>query len=602
MPFLLSPAGSPEALRAAVAAGADEVYLGGGNFNARINAKNFGPKELIAAGRLCRDKNVRLLITLNTLVSDKEFHEVKEYVTFLEENVRPSAYIVQDFGLAVFLKQAFPDIVLHASTQMQQHSSGAVKLLKDLGFSRIVMAREATAQDIKALCDSGIECEVFVHGALCVSVSGGCLMSSMIGKRSGNRGECAQPCRMRYSGKNEYPLSLKDLCLAGHIPEFAAMGVTALKIEGRMKSPDYVYEVTRIYRRLIDENRNATEAEMQALRNIFSRSGFTDGYFTGKIGPSMFGIRRESDKQLSKSVNVEKLPLVRRNTPYKKPDPLPLLLPEKNPEKIISPSKQKGFVFRFESRCPDSKIIKKYYDSVARIDLPLWDIQRLGNLTDYADKISVILPRTIFDSDTPDIKRLLAYAKNAGIRQATVSNIAHLDLCKDFYLHGDYSLNVTNSGTMSLLERLSFSSILISPEANPKNLAFAGCAEEYIVYGRIPLMQTENCIIKNTGAPCGENCGGVLVDRTKAEFPIMREYKHRNIIYNSVPIYLADKISELKKSGVGLYTLLFTDEPRNEKEFDKLVSLCFAKENAPFPFTRGVQAVSHRNFLRGARQ
>lgn len=231
MPFLLSPAGSPEALRAAVAAGADEVYLGGGNFNARINAKNFDRKELIAAGRLCREKNVRLLITLNTLAFDREFQEIKEYVTFLEENVRPGAYIVQDLGLAVFLKQAFPDIALHASTQMQQHSAGAVELLKNLGFSRVVMAREATAKDIKALCDSGIECEVFVHGALCVSMSGGCLMSSMIGKRSGNRGECAQPCRMRYSGKNEYPLSLKDLCLAEHIPELAAMGVAALKIE-----------------------------------------------------------------------------------------------------------------------------------------------------------------------------------------------------------------------------------------------------------------------------------------------------------------------------------------------------------------------------------
>jgi len=587
MPFLLSPAGSPEALRAAVAAGADEVYLGGGNFNARINAKNFDRKELIAAGRLCREKNVRLLITLNTLAFDREFQEIKEYVTFLEENVRPGAYIVQDLGLAVFLKQAFPDIVLHASTQMQQHSAGAVELLKNLGFSRVVMAREATAKDIKALCDSGIECEVFVHGALCVSMSGGCLMSSMIGKRSGNRGECAQPCRMRYSGKNEYPLSLKDLCLAEHIPELAAMGVAALKIEGRMKSPDYVYEVTRIYRRLIDENRKATEAELQALRNVFSRSGFTDGYFTGKTGPSMFGIRRESDKQLSKSVNIEKLPLPRRNAPYKQPEALPLILPEKNSDRIIPPSKQKGFVFRFESRCPDSRMIKKYYDSAARIDLPLWDIRRLGDITEYADKISVILPRTIFDSDAPDVKRLLDYAKNAGVRQATVSNIAHLDLCKDFYTHGDYSLNVTNSRTMALLERLSFSSILLSPEANPKNLSIAGCAEEYIVYGRLPLMQTENCIIQNLGEACGENCGGVLVDRTKAEFPIKREYKHRIIIYNSVPIYLADKIGELKKCGVGLYTLLFTDEIQDEKEFDNLISLCFAKAPAPFPYTRG---------------
>jgi putative protease len=140
---------------------------------------------------------------------------------------------------------------------------------------------------------------------------------------------------------------------------------------------------------------------------------------------------------------------------------------------------------------------------------------------------------------------------------------------------------------MSLLEDLSFSSVMVSPEISPKFLQFSSCAEEYIVYGRIPLMQTENCIIKNTGAFCGDKCEGVLTDRTKAEFPIKREYRHRNIIYNSVPLYLADKINDLKKSGVGLYTLMFTDEYRNEREFDKLVSLCTLKAPAPFEYTRG---------------
>ncbi|PKM63404.1 MAG: hypothetical protein CVU97_00245 [Firmicutes bacterium HGW-Firmicutes-21] len=587
MPFLLAPAGSPECLRAAIAAGADEVYLGGDAFNARINAKNFGNKELIAAGETCKINNVRLFITLNTLVADRDFAALREYMVFLEQSVQPDAYIVQDIGLAVWLKKNFPDIVLHASTQMQQHSSGAVSLLKALGFSRIVLAREMSDKNIKTVCQNDIECEVFVHGALCVSMSGGCLMSSMIGKRSGNRGECAQPCRLKYSGKSEYPLSLKDLCLAEHIPELTAMGVTSFKIEGRMKSPEYVYTVTEIYRRLIDENRSATYTENARLRAVFSRNGFTDGYFTGKIGPSMFGIRSESDKKLAKTIKTEKLVLSPREEPFKKTAPLPLILPHKNTEMIIPPAHQKGFVLRFESRSPGIGVIKKYYELAARIDLPVWDLERLDGINKYSEKISVVLPRTIYDSDSGEVQRLLGFAKAAGITQVTLSNVAYLGICGDFYTHGDYSLNVTNTETLSLLESLSLSSVMISPEISPRFLSFSPLAKEYIVYGRLPLMQTENCIQKNIGNCRRDNCGGTLTDRTNTDFPVRREYKHRNIIYNSVPLYLADKINALKKSDVGLYTLLFIDEYENEREFDKLITLCTQKAPAPFALTRG---------------
>ncbi|OGO88317.1 MAG: hypothetical protein A2Y15_00665 [Clostridiales bacterium GWF2_36_10] len=590
MPFLLAPAGNIEALKVAIEAGADEVYLGGSSFNARINAKNFSQKELITAGTLCRDNNVRMLITLNTLVSNKDFEAVHEYVTFLEQNVQPFAYIIQDLGLAVSLKRDFPDIVMHASTQMQQHSSGAVGFLKDLGFSRIVLAREISAKNIKSMCKSGIECEVFVHGALCVSMSGGCLMSSMIGRRSGNKGECAQPCRLKYEGKKDYPLSLKDLCLAGHITELIEMDVTSFKIEGRMKSPDYVYTVTSVYRRLIDEKRNATDEEMNLLRKVFSRGGFTDGYFTGKLGASMFGMRSEIDKKLSRSIKAEKLisaPRTLFTDITEKVTPAPLKIPLKDPLKIITPSQQKGFVFRFDCKSPGINVIKKCYEHAVRIDLPVWDIERIDGLEKYAEKISVILPRTIYDSDSSEVRKLLGYAKTAGISQVTVSNVAHLNICQGFYTHGDYSLNVINSETLALMEDLSFSSVMVSPEISPKYFNFSPLAKEYIVYGRLPLMQTENCILKNIGVYCRENCSGKLIDRTKAEFPVKREYKHRNIIYNSVPIYLADKIKELKRSGVGLYTLLFIDEYENEREFDKLLSLCLEKGPAPFSYTRG---------------
>lgn len=513
-----------------------------------------------------------------------------EYVSFLEQNVQPYAYIIQDLGLAIYLKTNFPNIIMHASTQMQQHSSGAVSFLKNLGFSRIVMAREASAKNIQSLCESGIECEVFVHGALCVCMSGGCLMSSMIGKRSGNKGECAQPCRLKYEGKNAFPLSPKDLCLAGHIPELIEMGVTSFKIEGRMKSPDYVYAVTSIYHKLIDENRNATDEEITILRNIFSRGGFTDGYFTDKPGNSMFGVRSQADKKLSKSVKLDKLPISPRpplEEISKNSLSLPLVLPLKDSLKVIPPIHQKGFVFRFDCKSPGMNVIKKCYDLALRIDLPVWDIEKLDGIEKYADKISVILPRTIYDSDSSEIRKFLGYAKTAGITQATVSNVAHLSICNDFFIHGDYSLNVLNSKTLALLENLSLSSAMLSPESSPKHFGFSPLAKEYIVYGRIPLMQTENCILKNLGAYCRENCAGTLIDRTKAVFPVKREYKHRNIIYNSVPIYLADKIKELKKSGVGIYTLLFIDEYENQREFDKLIALCSEKGPAPFTYTRG---------------
>lgn len=296
-PELLAPAGSPEALRAAVAAGADAVYLGGGAFNARMGAKNFTKDELSAAVSLCHAHGVRVYATLNTLVRDRELY----YALCQAEQfylVGADALIVTDLGLAQLLRCYFPDLPLHASTQAGGHGTLGAKYLAAAGFTRMICARELSLSNLRALCSgSPVEIEVFVHGALCVSISGQCLMSSMIGGRSGNRGECAQPCRLPYSGC--YPLSLKDLCLAAHMTELIDSGVASLKIEGRMRSPGYVYNVTSIYKRLIDERRDATESEIRFLSDVFSRSGFTDAYFTGDVYKSphlMLGTRTEADK------------------------------------------------------------------------------------------------------------------------------------------------------------------------------------------------------------------------------------------------------------------------------------------------------------------
>lgn len=564
MALLLSPAGSFDALRAAIDGGADEVYLGGMQFNARAGAKNFDEKQLQQAGKLCREHNVHLLITLNTLIRDKEFTDVLQYVDFLQKEVRPHAYIVQDLGLAKALKERFPEAVLHASTQLRQHASRGGKLLKELGFSRVVLAREMAKEDIASFVqNSGVESEVFVHGALCVCESGGCLMSSMIGRRSGNRGECAQPCRLPYKGKNPYPLSLKDNCLAPYLTELDQMGVTALKIEGRMKAPDYVYAVTSVYRRLLDEGRVPTEAELKRLENAFSRSGFTAGYYNKQVDPRMFGIRREEDKKNTAKVqNTPRLPLpyVRQKT---EEAPLPMVLPEKDASRLFSPKEQLGYVARFEGRIP--RDLTPFADA-ARIDIPLWRLEE-ADIKGLEDKISVVLPRVTFDREEGQIKKLLEKAYAKGVRHATIPNLSGLHLVKEFYLHGDYPLNVFNKETAKLLEGYSFSSLFLSPESDPKEFGFSPLAYEALGYGRLPLMHTETCIIRNVKGDCTHSrgqCHASLVDRTGASFPILRGNGHRNLIYNSLPTYRLDKRKELKKSGVGLLTLLFTTETETE--------------------------------------
>lgn len=310
-PELLCPAGSPDAFDAAIEGGADAVYFGGTAFNARMNAKNFGGDDLRSAVLRAHSYGVKAYLTLNTLVTDRE---LPAFVDAAAEAARAGvdALIVADPGGAAAIRRCIPSLELHASTQMSGHNAGMGKLLAGLGYSRMVVARETSATDLaEVVKNSPIEIELFIHGALCVSHSGQCLFSSVVGGRSGNRGECAQPCRLPYScgncrgagaGKTDYPLSFKDLSLAGHIPEILSLGVASLKIEGRMKSPEYVRDTARIYRRLLDEERAATPAELRELAGIFSRGGFTDGYFTGKINSSMLGVRSEGDKDNSRTL------------------------------------------------------------------------------------------------------------------------------------------------------------------------------------------------------------------------------------------------------------------------------------------------------------
>ena len=232
---LLSPAGGMPALDAALAAGADAVYLAGKSFGARAYAGNFDNDELLLASEKVHFLGKKLYITLNTLVTDRELDTALGFARFLYENKVCDGIIIQDLGLAKEIKTHFPKLILHGSTHMCVHSAAGVVKAAGLGLERVVVARESSREEIKKCVETGIEIEAFIHGAYCVSQSGGCLMSSFIGKRSGNRGACAQPCRLPYDGG--YHISLKDMCLAKHIPLLVSDGVASLKIEGRMKSP-----------------------------------------------------------------------------------------------------------------------------------------------------------------------------------------------------------------------------------------------------------------------------------------------------------------------------------------------------------------------------
>ena len=303
-PELLSPAGSPEALRAAVQCGADAVYLGVGAFNARRGAKNFSEEDFLQALSYCHLLGVKVYLTLNTLLTDRELPQALQTARMASQ-AGVDAVIVQDFGLASLLRHSAPTLRLHASTQCSVHTPQGVLALAALGFDRVILAREMTREEIAAACcaarQAGVEIEAFVHGAQCMSVSGQCRMSAMLGGRSANRGQCAQPCRLpfRAPGGTGFDLSLMDLSLLPYAQELSAMGVASLKIEGRMKRPEYVAAAVHAYRLALD-GAAVDSQEAERLKTVFSRGGLTAAYYEDQRGSGMFGRRTGEDSRAAK--------------------------------------------------------------------------------------------------------------------------------------------------------------------------------------------------------------------------------------------------------------------------------------------------------------
>lgn len=640
LPELLAPAGSFKALEAAIEGGADAVYFGGEAFGARAFAKNFTREEISAAAKLCRSYGVKSYITLNTLIYDREMSEVLEYASFLE-NAGIDALIIADVGAASLIKKHIPTMHLHASTQFSGHNADAAKLLASYGFERMVGARELSRADLTQLCgESPIEIETFIHGALCVCHSGQCLLSSIIGGRSGNRGMCAQPCRLPdKSGK--YPLSLKDLAMANRIPELLSTGAASLKIEGRMKSPEYVLGVTKIYRRLLDGNRNANADEYEELEEIFSRDGFTTGYFDGKINSSMLGIRSENAKQKSRELAPftkleRKLPVkisavlkadmpfeitvsgefgcvtekgavpeIATNAPLSKEaleknltklgataytcekcdidldDGLIIRVSEINAlrraavekyaslserEHISTPYSQKTARAKKENPTFRSALVMraaklpesdKFYDYFDVIFLPLAEFLK----SDNKNVKGIALPGVITESEKEKIAKDIEAAKQKGATDVLVGNYGHLALAKNsgMKIHGDMRLNVTNRDSAAFAFECGFESLILSPELTAVQSRDIGGNVRNTVYGRLPLMLLEKCCAKEvSGCNACDSDRAELVDRMSARFPIFREEPHRNVLFNSVPTYSAER------PPLGGQHYIFTTE--NERE------------------------------------
>jgi len=644
-PELLCPAGSPLALAAAIEGGADAIYVGGVAFNARIHAKNFTVDELREGIALAHAYGAKVYITANTLIYDKEMDAMLRAAedAYLSG---ADALIVADLGAAAQIRKRIP-IPLHASTQVSGHNVEGARLLAEAGFSRMVCAREMGREDLATfVAGSPIEAEVFVHGALCVCHSGQCLFSSLVGGRSGNRGECAQPCRLPFitpKGRSEYPLSLKDLSLARHIPELTELGIASFKIEGRMKSPEYVRDVARIWRRLLDEGRGADDGDMEELASVFSRGGFTDGYYTGRIDRKMLGIRSDENKQstrerapfegITRKIPVSLVGVIRRgvpmslsiltkegrsvtvtgaipeeartapmdresvegrlrklgNTPYvaetvsvELDEGLMIPVSALNAlrrgavEALQSgdqPERSEADFMKVEPTKPLSKRGKGrsavFYevDRIPEEAYEFFDIQ-YAPLDRYDGSTNgVLLPPVIFDSEREEAERLLRAAKEKGAKHALIANVGQLSMVRElgFVAHGDLRLNITNQEAAAYWECQGLEDRILSPELTMPQMRDIQGGSRAVVYGRIPLMVTEKCIGKEL-ADCDQCERGKLelTDRRNVRFPVLREWQHRSLILNSVPIWMADRQAELTRYGLTLQHFIFTVETRQQ--------------------------------------
>lgn len=673
MAEILSPCGSPEAVTAALGCGCDAIYVGSKAFSARQNATNFTDEELAEAVKECHRNGVKVYQAINTVYFDSQRQDVINELSSACK-IGIDGIITQDLGLIVLAKSVCPDMPIHASTQMTIHTKNGVELCKELGFSRVVVSRELSLEAIKELCKTDIEIEAFVHGALCMSVSGQCYMSAMIGSRSANRGLCAQACRLPACAEPQikeerYDLSLKDMSHVSFLKEIEAAGVTSFKIEGRMKRLEYVAAATDACRKALDGQ--AFDIEM--LKAVFSRSGFTDGYLTCKLGSQMFGTRVKDDVTSASDVLPKLHELYRK--PFKrfhvrfeieiiKDKPVSLkayssdgITTEalgENPqialnrpitEEIVSKqlSKLGSTIYELESmKCNindgitipasalnelrrtaceslDEKRINKLsapkstasltqasshtrtsckqslrielskasqldgFDT-ANIEYIILPISEFDDRKAYDySKLSLSLPR--FDFNENKTAEKLSNAVSCGLKHIHATNLSHIVTARNLGLnvHGDFGLNVTNSDSIKLLNDLSLCDITASFELKAKQLESlqSDIPLGVIAYGRLPLMLTVNCPIKQSVGCKG--CTHSITDRTGRIMPVKCSKDYVEIL-NSDILYLADRLNDF--NTMDFLTLKFYEE--TPEQINEIIRAYRSGKQSTIPLTRAL--------------
>lgn len=674
LPEVLAPVGSPESLAAAVRSGANAIYIGAKRFSARRNADNFAENDIKETVEYCHIRGVKVYLALNIMIKQSELKSAFETAAYAYK-CGVDAVIISDLGLASLLHKYIPKLQLHASTQMTVHSPACLQMLKNFGFTRVVVSREMSRSELEIFCKAanniGIEVEVFVHGALCMSVSGQCLLSSILGGRSGNRGLCAGPCRLPFkvSGGTGYDLSLKDLCLYEHITDLKNMGVASLKIEGRMKRPEYVSAATAACRQAVD-NGFVDETLFETLKNVFSRSGFTDGYYKGNLGINMFGTRTKDDVIASsdtyaylhniyraerQSVPIEMqikilqdkpivlnvndgvnkvtvfgdVPQTAKNKPSDKQNVTDNLLKLGNTpyycknadvniesglfvsasqinairreaieklnferrktitEDFDFPLFEKGSRLngkkQFIARFSDFSQMPENLENLNAVILP-YDCDIDSNLT---QKIKVIaeLPRYIPDETV--VVNQLKKLRSEGVDTVYCNNLSALALAtkNGFFVLGGLGFNVNNTETVSVLNSFGVAAQMLSAEISLKEISdiSSKIPVGIFAYGRLPLMLTRNCPLKNgrTCAECDKN--GFLTDRKGIRFPVKCRKGYSEIL-NSKPLYMGDRLNEIP--NVDFLLLYFTDESATETE--KIINMYLTSATPNIDFTRNL--------------
>ena len=686
---LLAPAGSVETMYAAFAAGADAVYIGGSRFGARAYADNAESEPLLEAIDYAHLHGKKLYLTVNTLLKEQEMDELYAYLLpFYRQGL--DAVIVQDFGVFRRIREWFPDLAIHASTQMTMSGELSALKLKELGATRIVTPRELSLDEIRRIHEScDLEIESFVHGALCYCYSGQCLFSSIAGGRSGNRGRCAQPCRMAYTVEQNakvilpqqkgYILSPKDLCTIEILPQLIEAGIYSLKIEGRMKKPEYTAGVVSIYRKYLDRylaNPKApyrvSEADKKHLLGLFNRKGFTDGYYTRHNGSSMMtytapDFRAGEDEFLEKirtdyigtklKENIKGTVKIYQGKPailsvtaqQKEVTVSAGLVQEAKSRPLTKESIQKQMEklgdtdFSWESLsietddasfCPVGVLNELRRNAIGAIQnelLSVWHREAEDDVTDKKtdENLNEKTASVIWHASAETMEQFTCILTQDWIHQVTVdSHICEPDgyaklvrsaheANKTCYLYlpkvfrqedepwylshketiiaagfdgilastpeawlfaqkyllpgkvaADHSMYTWNTQAAEEMASWGSQYRTLSVELNRRELeASADKNSELIVYGRIPMMVSAQCICKNTLGCKKQPVELTLVDRMRNRFPVKNVCREcYNVIYNSLPLSLADQWSSVRTLPIRGYRLSFTTETRKQMQ------------------------------------